>query len=455
MRLVARLTMAVLAALLTLAVGGAAAALATPTVTSVSPNSGPTSGGTKVTIKGTEFVTGTTVKFASTAATEVVIGSSTSLTATSPKGTGTINVTVSNTKGTSATSTKDLFAYEAPSTGHWLGLNGNTVSNAFDGEWLGPVNEFSKEGIVWDRDFEYTAGELPSSGEKDSEGTPWHEVGLKLDHENGMIPLSVVEYQGYEGQFKSDPWFPTATRTTKEKEEGKTTINEYAEGFVKSVSAYIKLINEKYPGMPIYFEPMNEPWGYTTPQYNGTQYASVASAVLTKSKEAGIPLTDIYVAGFGADLLVKEGKEEWYSPGWIPAMYKAVPSLETEVKGWYFHPYGPPTGSEFNNSEGIQSLPEVRKSIKSGSGNLIVSEVGYCARGVGNCFGNPQVETGAEAATLLKEMLTNALPYREAGWLKSLVVYSRNDSGWAMQEYPSTELSPSGKALDEFAALHG
>jgi hypothetical protein len=455
MRLAARLATAISMALIALAIGGVASAFATPTVTSVSPNSGPTGGGTKVTIKGTEFAAGTTVKFASTAATEVVIGSSTSLTALSPKGTGTIDVTVTNTKGTSATNPHDWFAYEAPTTGHWLGLNGNAVSNKFDGEWLGPVNEFSKEGILWDRDFEYTAGEVPSEGEKDSEGTPWNEVGLKLDHENNMIPLSVVEYKGYEGEFKSDPFFPTATRTTKEKEEGKTTVKEYAEGFVKSATAYLKEINEKYPGMPMYFEPMNEPWGYTTPQYDGTEYAPVASEVLTKAKEAGIPLTDIYVAGIGADLLVKEGKEEWYSPGWIPAMYKAVPSLETEVKGWYFHPYGPPTGSEFNNSDGIQSLPEVRKSIKSGSGNLIVSEVGYCALEVGACGGNPQVKTGAEAAKLLKEMLTNALPYREAGWLKALVVYSRNDGGWAMQELPSMALSPSGKALDEFAAAHG
>ena len=48
-----------------------------PTVSSVSPNSGPLAGGTAVTITGTNFATGATVTFGSTAATNVVVVSST------------------------------------------------------------------------------------------------------------------------------------------------------------------------------------------------------------------------------------------------------------------------------------------------------------------------------------------------------------------------------------------
>jgi hypothetical protein len=69
----------------------------TPTVTSVSPNNGPVAGGTAVTITGTNFATGATVTFGGAAATNVVVVSSTSITATTPAGTaGAVTVTVTN-----------------------------------------------------------------------------------------------------------------------------------------------------------------------------------------------------------------------------------------------------------------------------------------------------------------------------------------------------------------------
>ena len=68
-----------------------------PTVTSVSPSSGPTVGGTAVTITGANFATGATVTFGGTAATKVVVVSSTSITATTPAGSaGAVTVTVTN-----------------------------------------------------------------------------------------------------------------------------------------------------------------------------------------------------------------------------------------------------------------------------------------------------------------------------------------------------------------------
>ena len=60
--------------------------IAPPTVTSVSPNNGPTAGGTAVTITGTNFAAGATVTFGGTAATNVVVVSSTTITATTPAG---------------------------------------------------------------------------------------------------------------------------------------------------------------------------------------------------------------------------------------------------------------------------------------------------------------------------------------------------------------------------------
>jgi len=68
-----------------------------PTVTSVSPNTGTTAGGTAVTITGTNFVAGATVAFGSNAATNVIVVSSTQITATTPAGNaGGVTVTVTN-----------------------------------------------------------------------------------------------------------------------------------------------------------------------------------------------------------------------------------------------------------------------------------------------------------------------------------------------------------------------
>ena len=59
-----------------------------------------------------------------------------------------------------------------------------------------------------------------------------------------------------------------------------------------------------------------------------------------------------------------------------------------------------------------------------------------------------------DALGLLTEMLDNALSYRQAGWLRALIVYSRDDDGWAM-ERPHGRLTKQGEVLDEFADRHG
>lgn len=66
-----------------------------PTLTSISPTSGPEAGGTLVTLTGSAFVSGTTaVNFGTNPATNVSCGSSTQCQATAPAGTGTVTVTV-------------------------------------------------------------------------------------------------------------------------------------------------------------------------------------------------------------------------------------------------------------------------------------------------------------------------------------------------------------------------
>ncbi|SPA15965.1 conserved exported hypothetical protein [Cupriavidus taiwanensis] len=82
-----------------------------PTVSAVSPSSGPLSGGTAVTVTGTNFVGVTAVRFGGTAASFVVNGA-TSLTATAPaRPAGTVDITVTTAGGTSATGAAAQFTY--------------------------------------------------------------------------------------------------------------------------------------------------------------------------------------------------------------------------------------------------------------------------------------------------------------------------------------------------------
>jgi hypothetical protein len=91
-------------------------AVAVPTVTGISPNSGPAAGGTVVTITGSGFTGATSVDFGTTPASGITVVSATTITADSPAGTGVANVTVTTPGGTSATSTADQFTYVAAPT---------------------------------------------------------------------------------------------------------------------------------------------------------------------------------------------------------------------------------------------------------------------------------------------------------------------------------------------------
>ncbi|WP_174990110.1 IPT/TIG domain-containing protein [Pandoraea aquatica] len=103
---------------------------AVPTVTSISPTSGSSIGGTSVTITGTGFTPSSTVKFGGNNATNVSYNSSTTLTANAPAGTNTVDVTVSTSGGTSATSAGDKFTYIAAPTVTGLSTNmGSTAGN--------------------------------------------------------------------------------------------------------------------------------------------------------------------------------------------------------------------------------------------------------------------------------------------------------------------------------------
>ncbi len=88
---------------------------AAPTVTSLTPATGPAVGGTVITITGTGFTGATAVNFGTITGTSLTVNSATQITVTSPAGTaGLVNVTVTTLNGTSAVTPAGQFAYTSP-----------------------------------------------------------------------------------------------------------------------------------------------------------------------------------------------------------------------------------------------------------------------------------------------------------------------------------------------------
>ncbi len=82
-----------------------------PVVSSLSPSTGSTSGGSVVTIVGTGFSFATAVDFGNTAAQSFQVISDTEITATSPAGSGSVYITVTTAGGVSQAGTQSQFTY--------------------------------------------------------------------------------------------------------------------------------------------------------------------------------------------------------------------------------------------------------------------------------------------------------------------------------------------------------
>jgi prepilin-type processing-associated H-X9-DG protein len=129
------------------------AVLAQPTVTAVSPSTGPIAGGTTVTVTGTGFTglstaalsAGWTVKIGNTALTTIAsVTGDTQFTFATPatNAAGTVDITVTSPAGTSATSPSDLFFYSNTGVGPTLAL----VSTGYNCGPVGGGNLFQCSG---------------------------------------------------------------------------------------------------------------------------------------------------------------------------------------------------------------------------------------------------------------------------------------------------------------------
>lgn len=106
----------------------------TPSLSDVSPSSGPTSGGTVITLTGSNFVSGATVRVGGSTAQNVTFVSATQVRATTPSGTaGAKSVQIINPNGQSA-SRANAFTYAAPAAAPTL-----TAINPTSGPMSGGV----------------------------------------------------------------------------------------------------------------------------------------------------------------------------------------------------------------------------------------------------------------------------------------------------------------------------
>jgi hypothetical protein len=144
-----------------------------PTVTKVTPVSGPTKGGTTVTITGTDFTGATAVDFGSASATAVRVVAPTVIAATSPPGTGTVNVTVTTPSGTSAVSAADDFTYApaptvtrlTPASGPAKGGNTVTITGTgFTGATTVDFGSTAATGVTVTNAKKITATAPPGTG---------------------------------------------------------------------------------------------------------------------------------------------------------------------------------------------------------------------------------------------------------------------------------------------------
>ena len=131
-----------------------------------------------------------------------------------------------------------------------------------------------------------------------------------------------------------------------------------------------------------------------------------------------VPLEDVYVGATGE--------------GWVQGLYAVQPQLRTQDPRLVPAPLR--KGTQTGGGDGRS--PRIRTEMSSGQNNLIVSEIGFCAVSVARekCLTSaaPAADP-AEAASALEKELGVAFADHRAGWLRAALVYSRTDSGWAMQ----------------------
>jgi streptogramin lyase len=174
-----------------------------PTLTKVAPRTGLDSGGTSVTITGTNLAATKAVKFGSAQAPSFEVLPQNTIKAVSPPGTGTVDVTVETAGGTSATTAADQFTYSPAYSmdielGALAGLPTDVAANSEGDVWVsswerGTVKEINEKG-----ESLRAVGALESPCSGSLEGP----YGLALDTTGDLWVTDLID--GYVRKFSAE-----------------------------------------------------------------------------------------------------------------------------------------------------------------------------------------------------------------------------------------------------------
>ena len=196
-----------------------------PTVTGVSPSSGPAAGGTSVTITGTDFAGASAVHFGAGQAAGFSVVDSTQITATSPAGAGTADVTVTTPSGTSATGAADQFTYDVakippPPTSPVVLTGAPSVHGSNAAALEGSVNP---QGLATTAHYEYGLdSKFRASGPVYDQSTASQSVGSDFSSHtvvaslSGLVPNALYHVRLVATNSAGTTFGPDATFTTKE-----------------------------------------------------------------------------------------------------------------------------------------------------------------------------------------------------------------------------------------------
>ena len=163
--------------------------VATPSVSSVSPPTGTTAGGTTVTVGGTGFTAVKTVTFGGIAGAGLTVISATELTVTSPAHiAATVAVRVLTAGGTSPASSADQYAYATP-LGPVTKLKASHTTTTVTLTWLSPASP-SLAGVMIRRAQGTSAPSSPTSGTLVADVTP----AATTYTDTGLTPGATYSY---------------------------------------------------------------------------------------------------------------------------------------------------------------------------------------------------------------------------------------------------------------------
>jgi hypothetical protein len=263
---------AVLALLLAGLPGGGSAAVRAslytpnPTVTGVTPTTGPRNGGTTVTISGANLTGATAVNFGGTPAASFMVVSDTKITAVSPPGHGTVDVTVTTSGGTSAATPADHFRFlETSKPLASLLAPAARINSATLSGFVYPGGLPTTAQFVLSPDGRYkgfAGGKGPRFSKKFQipGNVRRREISVKIA---GLLPNVIYRVRLVVTNANGTGSSSRTFRTKKDPPPGVPTIGETVNVYPVSGLVFIKLPGSKPAGDPFELGPLQKGNGFT------------------------------------------------------------------------------------------------------------------------------------------------------------------------------------------------